>query len=67
MLPQIILSLVMGAIVYAVTFLKLSSVITLVIQIPVGVVVYWVGSKLFHIESYEYIVGMLKNFRKKKA
>ena len=67
MLPQIILSLVMGAIVYAVTFLKLSSVITLVIQIPVGVVVYWVGSKLFHIESYEYSVGMLKNFRKKKA
>ncbi len=67
MLPQIILSLVMGAIVYAVTFLKLSSVITLAIQIPVGVVVYWVGSKLFHIESYEYIVGMLKNFRKKKA
>lgn len=67
MLPQIILSLVMGAIVYAVTFLKLSSVITLVIQIPVGVFVYWVGSKLFHIESYEYIVGMLKNFRKKKA
>lgn len=67
MLPQIILSSVMGAIVYAVTFLKLSSVITLVIQIPVGVVVYWVGSKLFHIESYEYIVGMLKNFRKKKA
>lgn len=67
MLPQIILSLVMGTIVYAVTFLKLSSVITLVIQIPVGVVVYWVGSKLFHIESYEYIVGMLKNFRKKKA
>lgn len=67
MLPQIILSLVMGAIVYAVTFLKLSSVITLAIQILVGVVVYWVGSKLFHIESYEYIVGMLKNFRKKKA
>lgn len=67
MLPQIILSLVMGTIVYAVTFLKLSSVITLVIQIPVGVIVYWLGSKLFHIESYEYIVGMLKNFRKKKA
>lgn len=67
MLPQIILSLVMGVIVYAVTFLKLSSIITLVIQIPVGVLVYWIGSKLFHLESYEYIVGMLKNFRKKKA
>lgn len=67
MLPQIILSLVMGVIVYAVTFLKLSSIITLVIQIPVGVLVYWIGSKLFHLESYEYIVGMLKNFRNKKA
>lgn len=67
MLPQIILSLIMGTAVYAVSFLQLNASITLMIQIPLGVVVYWGGSKLFHIESYTYIVDMVKNFRKKKA
>lgn len=67
MLPQIGLSLLMGMIVYFVSFLHLNSLITLLIQIPVGVIVYWLFSKLFHIESYEYIVGMLKNFGKKKV
>lgn len=67
MLPQIGLSLLMGAIVYLVSFLHLNSLITLLIQIPIGVIVYWLFSKLFHIESYEYIGGMLKKFRKKKV
>lgn len=67
MLPQIGLSILMGMIVYFVSFLHLNSLITLLIQIPIGVIVYWLFSKLFHIESYEYIVGMLKNFRKKKV
>ena len=67
MLPQIGLSLLMGAIVYLVSFLHINSLITLLIQIPIGVIVYWLFSKLFHIESYEYIVGILKNFRKKKV
>lgn len=67
MLPQIGFSLLMGMIVYFVSFLHLNSLITLLIQIPIGVIVYWLFSKLFHIESYEYIVGMLKDFRKKKV
>ena len=67
MLPQIGLSILMGMIVYFVSFLHLNSLITLLIQIPIGVIVYWLFSKLLHIESYEYIVGMLKNFRKKKV
>lgn len=67
MLPQIGLSLLMGAIVYVVSFLNLSAWLTLLIQIPVGMAVYLITSKLLHIGSFEYIVGMLKNFRKKKV
>ena len=67
MLPQISLSLLMGVIVYTVSFMHLNALITLLIQVPVGIVVYWIMSKLIHIESYEYIIGMLKNFRKKKV
>lgn len=67
MLPQIGLSLLMGMIVYFVSFLHLNSLTALLIQIPIGVIVYWLFSKLFHIESFEYITGMLKKFRKKKV
>ena len=55
MLPQIGLSLSMGAVVYCVQFLGLNNVLTLLIQIVVGVLFYVVFSKIFHIDSYEYI------------
>ena len=66
MMPQILLSLGMGAAIYAVSFLNLSASLTLLIQIPLGVLVYWSGSKIFHVESYTYIIEMVKNFKKRK-
>lgn len=65
--PPIFMSFVMGGAVYAITFLQFNSILTLLIQIPVGILLYWGLSKLLHIESYEYIVGILKSFRKKKV
>lgn len=66
MMPQILLSLGIGAAIYAVSFLHLSASLTLLIQIPLGVLVYWSGSKIFHVESYTYIIEMVKNFKKRK-
>ena len=66
MMPQILLSLGMGAAIYAVSFLHLSASLTLLIQIPLGVLLYWSGSKIFHVESYTYIIEMVKNFKKRK-
>lgn len=66
MMPQILLSLGMGAAIYAVSFLHLSASLTLLIQIPLGVLVYWSGSKIFRVESYTYIIEMVKNFKKRK-
>ena len=66
MMPQILLSLGMGAAIYAVSFLHLSASLTLLIQIPLGVLVNWSGSKIFHVESYTYIIEMVKNFKKRK-
>lgn len=65
MLPQIILSVVMGAIVYCMTFIGLNDIITLLIQIPLGALIYIGGSKLFHIDSYDYVVGIVKSYLKK--
>ena len=66
MLPQVGLSVVMAAIVYCVEFLNLHPIVTLLIQIPLGVLIYVAGSKLFKVESFEYILSMIKNLLGKR-
>lgn len=62
MLPQIILSVVMGGIVYCVTFLGLNDILTLCIQIPLGVAIYVLGSLVFKIDSFTYIISTAKSY-----
>ena len=66
MLPQIGLSCLMGVIVYCVTLLGLNEWITLLIQIPLGIVIYIGGSKLFHIDSFAYVISVVKQYLPKK-
>lgn len=66
MLPQITLSLVMGAAVYCVQFIGLNDIFTLLIQIPVGIIMYVVFSKMFKIDSFMYITDIIKGFLNKK-
>lgn len=65
MLPQIVLSCLMGGIVYSMTYLKLNDIITLFLQVSIGAVVYILGSKIFKIDSYAYLIGTLKSYPKK--
>ena len=62
MLPQIGISLGMGAAVFSVQFLGLGDIVTLAIQIPLGVILYWILSKLFHVESYTYVITTVKGY-----
>ena len=65
-LPILLLSLFMASIVFSVNYLHISDLLKLCIQIPLGAVIYILGSKLFHIESYQYAIGLLKQFRKSR-
>ncbi len=66
-LPQICLSLMMGAIAFLVQFIGLNNILTLLIQIIISVVVYIWGSKIFHIDSYKYLIDTVKGiFNKRK-
>ncbi len=67
MLPQIVLSCVMGAAVYAVSFLHLGDVVTLLIQVPLGALIYVAGSRLFKLDSFVYLWEMLKKLLPKKT
>lgn len=65
MLPQILLSCVMGAVVYPVTFLGWGPWQTLLVQVPLGIAVYVLGSVLLHFDSFDYILGILRGYWKK--
>ena len=64
--PSIILAWVMCGIVYCVSFLGLNDILTLVIQIPLGVAIYTLGAKLFKMESFDYLLVVIKSIIGKK-
>lgn len=59
-LPAIKLSIIMGICVYSINFFNLERIAVLVLQIIIGILVYIGFSKLFHNESFEYLLGVLK-------
>ena len=70
-LPGILLAVFMGGCVYCVNFLHLNNWLTLIIQVPLGVIIYIGLSALLKLESFTYVLNMVKpallnNFRKKK-
>lgn len=68
MLPQIGISVVMGVIVYLIQLFSFAPILTLIVQIIVGSVVYILLSKILHIDSYTYVMNTITNiFKKKRA
>lgn len=63
-LPSMFLAAVMFAIVYSVKLFGLANWLTLLIQVPTGVLVYFIGSKLFKYDSFDYIVNTVKSLKK---
>lgn len=63
LLPAIAASLGMAVIAYSVSFLGLSNGLTLILQVVVGVLSYLLLSIIFRMESYTYIVSLIKGFR----
>lgn len=63
--PGILLAIGMGICVYFIGFLPLPTIVTLLIQIIIGAVIYIGASDLLKLEEFEYILGMAKSFLKK--
>lgn len=62
--PGITLAVVMGFCVNMVGLFHLSNVVTLLIQISLGAVIYVSASSVLHLESYEYLIGMIRSVLK---
>lgn len=65
-LPAILLAVGMGVLVSFIRLLGLNPALTLVIQIPLGAVIYIAGSVILKLESFEYLLDMVKGFTRRK-
>ena len=63
MLPAILLSAFMGFAVHLISLLGLSDILTLVIEIPLGVHIYVGLSALFRLDSFSYMLSVLRNMK----
>ena len=66
LLPPLVLSLVMGACVYAVTLLPLSNAAMLLTQIVLGVAIYVGLSLLFRVDTFFFLLRSLKELKNKQ-
>lgn len=64
-IPSILLSLFMGAIIYPIKYIGLNKIITLITQIIIGGAIYISMSKILKFETFCYIFDMLRKKVKK--
>lgn len=65
-LPSLLLSVFMGFCMWTVSLLHLPDLMTLVIQIPLGLAVYLAGSALLKLDTFEYLWNVVKPKIQKK-
>ncbi len=63
-MPSLLISLLMGSIVYMLNFLNIAELLKLILQVVVGVAAYILLAKLLKVEGFSYLVktakGMIK-------
>lgn len=64
--PSIALAVAMGIVVSFVDKLGFSSALTLLIQVPTGALIYLIGSKVLYLDSFKYLLEIIKSFICKK-
>ena len=60
LLPAMLLSVVMGGVVYFIGKMGMNLVLTLIIQVSVGVLTYVVLSVIFKLDSFLYMMSLIK-------
>lgn len=65
-LPGILLAIIMAIIVYPVQYIGLPDLVILLIQVPLGVFIYVLGSKFFRLDSFEYLLDTVKSYFRKQ-
>lgn len=62
--PSFLIAIIMGLSIYPIHWIEVPSIVALSLQIITGAFVYWMLAKIFKLESYSYLMNILK-FRKR--
>lgn len=60
-IPSLILSLVMGALVYSIRWFNITALLTLIVQACAGSILYLIMASIFKLECYLYLLTTLKD------
>lgn len=66
-LPSLMASVAMGAVVYSLNFLDISDWQKLILQFSMGVAIYIGIARMFRIESLSYLIATIKQLRENRA
>lgn len=61
-LPSIMLSIFMGVCIFPIQWLDIPDLLTVILQVFLGGAIYILGSILFKIEPFYYVLGLIKPF-----
>lgn len=64
LIPNIIITVLMGICVFILNYLPISSIVLLLLQLLFGIMLYWFFSVIFKNESYLYLRKFLLNYNK---
>lgn len=65
-MPSFVLSFIMGGVIYSISFLKISSLVILLLQVIVGVILYVLMANIFKLECFTYLLNTIKEVVNKK-
>lgn len=65
-MPSLLLSLVMGGLVYQINFVRLSDYIKLIIQISLGGILYVAMAYVFKLECFRYLINSAKSLKEQR-
>ena len=66
-LPSVMLSLVMGGMIFFIQYLPVHKAVILLCQFTAGVLIYYTGSKIMHLENLDYIMNVAGKFLRKRG
>ena len=65
-MPSLLLSVLMGAVIYSVQFFDLPVLLSLIIQIFIGASFYFAMAKILRLECFNYLLNTIKEVRSRK-
>lgn len=64
-LPTVALAVFMSVCVYGIGFIGFNHIITFILQMIIGMVIYIVGAMLFKFEIFTYMIGIIRDWNKR--